>query len=223
VTFNELKHARRDLFRNPRVIEHIGQATAFDPRIVDTACKTLLEADLLPCASDEKADALAIDGAVVLMALGSRQTRPDAIVRVVSKLRDMEHQLVIGPGRSSEATNEPQSRPPDLFVHGVAEVIKQTWERMRPPFDYEDADVGVNVLWGDRGEVLYGVIDHKSGRRKHIYSDATLPVPPGISAEWDFVALRTVGGQIFTTLSVFQYAKVLKDSAAGTLAELEEL
>jgi hypothetical protein len=223
MAFNQLKHARRDLFRNPRVIEHIGKATALDPRIVDTACKTLLEADLLPCASDEKADALAIDGALVLMALGSRQTRPDAIVRVVSRLRDMEHQLVIGPARSSEATNEPKRRPPDLFVYGVAEVIKQTWERMRPPFDYEDADVGVSLLWGDHGEVLYGVIDHESAHRRHVYSNVTLPVPPGITAEWDFVELRTVGGQIFTTMSIFQYAWVLKDSAVSTSAELDEL
>jgi len=224
MTSIDLKCARRDLFTAPRVVRHIGRATALESRIVDTACRALLEADLLPCATDGKAAALATDGALVLMALGSRQTEPEAIVRAVGRLRDMRHQAVVGPATTpSMVPDEPRHAPPDLFVDGVAAVIRRTWRMMRAPLDGGDADTGVSVLWGDRGEVLYGVVDHKSGRRKHIYSDATLPVPPGISAEWDFVELRTVGGQIFTTLSIFQYAKVLKDSAVGTLAELEEL
>ncbi|WP_398466541.1 hypothetical protein [Tardiphaga sp.] len=220
MAFNELEQARRNLFRTPRVIKHIGQATVQDPRIVDTACKALLEEGLLPCVSDGKADALAIDGAMVLMALASRQTEADAIVRVLGRLRDMQHQVVVA--RPTIVSTEPRRLPSDLFVHGVAEVIKQTWQNMRAPIIDEDADIGVSILWGDRGEVLYGVIDYVSEHRKHIYSNAKLPVPPGIADEWDFIELRTVGGHSFSTLSIFYYAKVLKDSAVGTPAELDE-
>lgn len=220
--FDELMHARRNLFRTPRVVQHVGRATGQDPRIIESACNALLEAGLLPCASGGKADALAIDGAVVLMALGSRQTEPDTIVRVVSRLREMTHQVTIGPARPSVGSTEARPAPPDLFVHGLAGVIGRTWKLMRAPTNYEDADIAVSVLWGDRGEVLYGVIDHESDHRKLIYSSATLPVPPGIAAEWDFVELRTVGGQIFSAISIFQYACVLKDSAVGTPAELDE-
>lgn len=214
----ERSSVRRALFESPQFIQRVAGATDLDPKIVDTVCEALFGAGLLPSASSGAADALADDGAMVLSALGSRQRDPGAIVRVSGRLRNMRHQVVVGSGGSAEA-GEPQSRA-KLFGGGLADVIKETWQATAVSTNGRRGELGVSILWGEGGEVLYGLIEHVTGRR-HVYSSATLPVPHGIAAEWDFVELPTVGGQIFSPPSILRYATLLGEHVAGTAAELK--
>lgn len=219
--YNEPQGARRSLFGSHQFSKQIAAATELDAGVVANACRALVAAGLIPCAAAENTDALATEGAMVLMAIGGRQAQPDAIVRVLARLDNMTHQVVVGKGTPGIQGGRERA-PADLFAQGLSDVLKQTWQILREPAGGRIGAVNVSMLWGDeRGGVLYGVIDHVTDHRKHVYSSATLPVPHGIADEWDFVQLHTVGGAIFSPQSILRFATLLEDSVAGTAAELD--
>lgn len=220
--YSEPQDARRSLFGSRQFSKQIAAATELDAEVVANACGALVATGLIPCAAEENTDALATEGAMVLMAIGGRQAQPDAIVRVLARLSNMTHQVVVGTGTPSGIQAGRERAPSNPFAQGLADVLKQTWQILREPAGGRIGAVNVSMLWGDeRGGVLYGVIDHVTDHRKHVYSSATLPVPHGIADEWDFVQLHTVGGAIISPQSILRFATLLEDSVAGTAAELD--
>jgi hypothetical protein len=221
--YTESQKARRALFGSRRFSEAVAGAIELDGARIANACAALVATGLVPCASLRNMDALATEGAMSLMAIGGRQSQPDAIVRVLGRLGNMTHQVVVGSGKPTWSQAGTNGTAPELFAHGLENVLKQTWRSIREPIPGRTAVMGVSMFWGDeRGGVLYGVIDHLTDGRKHIYSSAPLRIPQEIAAEWDFVQLPTVGGSIFSPLSILRYAALLDDGVAGTAAELED-
>jgi hypothetical protein len=75
--------------------------------------------------------------------------------------------------------------------------------------------------WSDElGTVLFGVVEQQKVQRQRVYASAAV-IPPGIAEQCDFIKLQTVGGTIFSPLSVPRFGALLDASVADT-AQISE-
>jgi hypothetical protein len=81
--------------------------------------------------------------------------------------------------------------------------------------------VAVSMLWSDmQHSILFGVIEQSVGRRKRVYATDPFRIPSGVTNEWHFVQLPTVGGIKYEPRSILRFGALLDASVADTAARL---
>jgi len=103
---NEANEVRRNLFETLKFRDEAADRLTLDKAMVSNAVAALLEAGSIPCTNPDNAGALAVDGARILVAIGSR-VRPTAIARVRERFCAMTVQIDT-PNRNTTAVNRPQ-------------------------------------------------------------------------------------------------------------------
>ncbi|MFB6418573.1 hypothetical protein [Bradyrhizobium tunisiense] len=94
-----------------------------DRKMVKRAVNALMEARIVPCSRSDNAEALAMDGAWLLMGIGSR-VRPDAIARVTPRFASMTLQIDGESPRSPANAGAPSA----TFEDEMAALFRNTWK-----------------------------------------------------------------------------------------------
>jgi hypothetical protein len=80
------------------------------------------------------------------------------------------------------------------------------------------------VLWRDeRGSLPFGKLERwEKGRtrRTRTYASEKLRLPAAVGGDWDFVQLPTVGGTVFSPLSLLGFYELLDEGVEDTAASL---
>jgi hypothetical protein len=106
------------------------------------------------------------------------------------------------------------------FGTDVAEVFLNLWGAVRGSSTKGFKGVAIGVYWSDeRGSLLSGTIEQASASRKRTYATQALPAPPG-GGKWDFVQLPTIGGTLFSPMSILRFGALLDASVEETAARL---
>jgi hypothetical protein len=193
-----------------------------DPKMVRDAIDALVVAGVVPCTRADNAEALAMDGAWMLLGIGSR-VRPDAIARVTPRFAAMALQIDGDPARSAKGGSSGAT-----FENELAALCRETWTRAGeaavPPV------LGAGLYWSDgRGTLLFGTIDSwERGRPRHrkIFASEPLRLPQAPGGEWDFVhldesfRLPAVGGIAFSPAKLTGFIELLAEGVAGTAASV---
>ena len=111
--------ARRKLFENQGFSREVAERLNLDRKMVKVPINALVVAGAVPCSRPDNAEALAMDGAWLLLSIGSR-VRADAIARVTPRFASMTLQIDGDRphGTSSVATT---------FEDEVASIFKASW------------------------------------------------------------------------------------------------
>lgn len=216
--------ARLALFGLTAFRDEVAERLNLDIGKVAPPIEALLQAKVIPCLRADNAEALALDGAKMLLAIGSQQARPASVVRVSERLGAMTLQAEIGdPQSAGPADIFPQSKS-SSFEAAMAEMIRNLWKAAHGKSPDGFRAIAVSVLWNDeRGSCLFGTIDQwEKGRtrRKRIYASEPLVLPAAIAGNWDFIQLPTVGGTVFPPLSLLGFYELLEEGVEDTAAGL---
>jgi hypothetical protein len=211
---------RRRLFRSRLFRDQVADRLELDASLVVPAIDALTEADMIPCRLSRNAKALAVDGAMILAAIGGRQSRPASIVRVGSTLCSMTLQHETGrPKRLGVADIFPNTASIS-FGTDVAEVFLNLWAAAHGSSTKGFKGVSVGVYWSDpQGSLLLGAIEQRSEGRKRIYSTEAFPTPPG-GGQWDFVQMPAAGGTLYSPMSILRFGALLDASVDETAAQI---
>jgi hypothetical protein len=225
----EATEARRKLFQAREFRDEAVERLNLKGAMVTNAIAALLEAGSIPCARSDNAEALGLDGASLLIAIGS-QVRPDAIARVTKRFAAMTLQIDTERPKGAAGAGTPP-REPVTFEAELMGMFQNSWQAARSASSSSINAMGVSLLWHDpRGSVLFGTIDRwKRGKPRHkkIYASESLrlPLPPG-GGTWDFVQLLdsfqlpTVGGTFFSPLPLLGFCELLAEGVEDTAADL---
>jgi len=210
---------RRRLFRSRLFHDQVADRLQLDGSLVAPAIKAMIEADMLPCRLSGSAQALAVDGAVILAGIGSRRSHPASIVRAGTEFCGMTLRCETGgPKRLGVADIFPNTKSIS-FGTDVAEVFMNLWKAAHGSSTKGFKGVAVAVHWSDtQGSVLLGTIE-QSTDRKRIYASRAFPASSAIG-EWDFVQISTVGGTVFSPRSILRFGALLDASVDETAAEI---
>lgn len=126
----EARGARRDLYASADFRDELAERLNFGIERVTAPIDALLRAEIIPCPRVSNAEALAFDGAKILLAIGGQQTRPASIVRVSERLGAMTMQAEIGNKESAGAADIFPKSKSASFEADLAAVI-QTCGRLR--------------------------------------------------------------------------------------------
>ena len=116
--------ARRKLFETQGFRREAAERLNLDRRMVKQAINALVEAGVVPCWRSDNAEALAVDGAWLLMGIGSR-VRPDAIARVTPRFAEMTLQIDGDNPRGAPTTGVPSQKL--TFEAELAAIFRNTW------------------------------------------------------------------------------------------------
>lgn len=211
------QQARRDAFGNRLFSSGAARNLELPDNMVANAVDVLVDANVLPCDLADNSEALAADGASVLMAIGSRQAAPASILRAVRRLSTMPFEFEIGDPA------EPKSGLVDLFPQNASSsfgsdlsaILLNMWQAARGTAT-KFKGVSVTMAWIDeRGNQLFGAIEQGPAGRKRIYSSD----PSQASTGRD---LSAVGGIIYSPKSLLRFAAHLDATMAGTGAALKQ-
>ncbi|WP_375157918.1 hypothetical protein [Bradyrhizobium sp. RDT46] len=208
---------RRKLFESNGFRREASERLNLDRKMVQQAIEALVAAGVVPCLRPDNVEALAMDGAWLLMGIGSR-VRPDAIARVTPRFASMTLQI--------DGAN-PRSVPKAgvSFEEELAGMFRKMWcEAAMPPVQ------GVGLHWIDgRGTVLFGTIDRwERGGPKHqkVFASEPLQLPQAPGGEWDFVhlldsfRLPAVGGISISPLPLLGFIELLAERVEETAASV---
>jgi hypothetical protein len=207
--------AREELFRSPGFRAEAAERLGHDARRVASCLDILLEAGRLPSLLEDNSAALATDGSLILCAIGSQQTRPESVIRVTDRFCAMKFQCDLGRKANTDRPNADimGQLPSTSFANDLAALFHNLWIASRGASAFGFRPTAVHMLWSDeRGRTIFGVIEQWSTRRKRIYSNANLPMLEG--AGWDFVQLPSVGGTVFSPLSIVGFGELLDEGIA---------
>jgi hypothetical protein len=211
---------RRELFSTTLFQEQVADRLQLDGRLVAPAIQAMVEADMLPCRLSRDEKALAVDGSLILAAIGGRQSRPTSTVRVGSTLCSMTLRNETGSPKSQGRADIFPTNNSVSFGTDVAEVFLNLWGAVRGSSTKGFKGVAIGVYWSDeRGSLLSGTIEQASAGRKRTYATQALPAPPG-GGKWDFVQLPTIGGTLFSPMSILRFGALLDASVEETAARL---
>jgi hypothetical protein len=217
--------ARRKLFETQGFRREAAERLNLDRGMVKQAINALVVAGVAPCTRPDNAEALAIDGAWLLMGIGSR-VRPDAIARVTPRFASMTLQIDGESPRAAPSAGAPSHG--STFEDELAAIFRNMWNAASdtaiPPVQ------GVGLHWTDgRGSVLFGTIDRwERGRPRHrkVFASEPLLLPQAPGGQWDFVhlldsfRLPAVGGISFSPLPLLGFIELLADGVEGTAASV---
>lgn len=215
--------ARRKLFETQGFRREVAERLNLDPKMVKPAINALVAAGVVPCTHPDNAEALAMDGAWLLMAIGSR-VRPDAIPHVTPRFASMTLQIDSDGPRSAPKSSV--SSHIVTFEAELAAIFRNAWngenEAAMPPVQ------GVGLHWTDgRGSVLFGTIDRwerGAPRHRKVFASENLQLPQAPGGEWDYVQLfdsfrlPAVGGISFSPVPLLGFIELLAEGVEGTAA-----
>lgn len=216
---NASRHARELIFRAPWFQDEVAGRLELEEPLISRAIEAILAAGILPSSFHANSKALAVDAATMLLAIGTRQTRPESTCRVAKRLEAMRQQCEIGsqPELDEKADIFPQtdstSFGSDLFV-----LFQNLWRAARGTTTKGFKGVSVSMLWNDDGSILFGLIEQN--QRKRIYSSEALQIPAG---GWDYIRLPAAGGTIFSPLIILRFGALLDAVVSDTAATLDGL
>jgi hypothetical protein len=224
------REPRRKLFESAAFRDEAAERLSLKGAMVTNAVGALLAAGSIPSVRSDNAEALGVDGANLLIAIGS-QVRPDAIARVTKRFAAMTLQIdAEKPKGAAGAGNQPQEGPV-TFEDDLTAMFQNSWKAAHSGSLSSINAMGVSLLWHDpRGSILFGTIDRwERGKPRHkkIYASEPLrlPSPPG-GGQWDFVhlldsfRLPAVGGTIFSPLPLLGFCELLAEGVEDTAAGL---
>ncbi len=219
----EALDVRRRLFQSELFWEQASDRLSLEGDLIRRPLVALLESGLLPCDLAHNARALAADAAMILLAVGSRQSAPNSIVRVTKRLGTMNQQCEIGGRDPARGIADIFPRDTSLtFGTDLSDLFCNLWRAARQSTTSGFAGVTVSMLWADeRGSVLFGEIDQPGTGRKRVFSNEPLHIPSTPDVAWKFVQLPTVGGIVFSATSILRFAALLAASVANTRASLD--
>jgi hypothetical protein len=202
----------------------VAERLELDITKVAPPIEALLQAGVIPCEHPDNAEALGVDGAKILLAIGSQQARPASIVRVSERLAAMTLQIEIsGQASVGAARTLPRSKS-SSFETDLTLISRSLWKAAHGPSPSRIHPVAVSILWNDeRGSCLFGTIDQwERGRtrRKKIYSSESLGLPAAIVGNWDAFQLPAVGGTVFSPLPLLGLCDLLDEGVGDTPASL---
>ena len=215
--------ARRTLFETQGFRREVAERLNLAPRMVKPAINALVAAGVVPCTHQDNAEALAMDGAWLLMAIGSR-VRPDAIPGVTPRFASMTLQIDNdGPRSASKASVSP---PVVTFEVALAAMFRNAWnvenDGAMPRVQ------GVGLHWTDgRGSVLFGTIDRwerGAPRHRQVFASETIQLPQAPGGEWNYVylfdsfRLPAVGGISFSPVPLLGFIELLAEGVEETAA-----
>jgi hypothetical protein len=217
--------ARRKLFETQGFRREAAERLNLDRGMVKKAINALVVAGVVPCTRPHNAEALAVDGAWLLMGIGSR-VRPDAIARVTPRFAEMTLQIDGDNPRGAPTTGIPS--PGSTFEAELAAIFRNTWNAASGA---TIAPVqGVGLHWTDgRGSVLFGTIDRwqRGGpRHRKVFASESLQLPQAPGGQWDFVQLLdsfrvpAVGGISFSPLPLLGFVELLAEGVEETAASV---
>ena len=220
----EAREVRCALFESPMFRDEVADRLALDIAKVAPPLDALLEAKAIPCSRADNAQALATDGAKMLLAIGSQQVRPASVVRVAERLGAMTMQVEVGNRTGAGAADIfPRSKSVS-FEADLAEMFQNLWRAAYGSSPDGFRATAVSVLWSDeRGSLLFGKLEQwEKGRtrRTRIYASEQLRLPAGPGGDWDFVQLPTVGGTVFAPLPLLGFYELLDEGVEDTAASL---
>lgn len=214
--------ARRRLYESRLFRAQVADRLSLDHSLVTKSVDALLAGNLLPSKMSTNAKSLAADGASILLAMGSQQPGPNSITMTMMKFGLMSLQHEIGGRDRPLGVADIFPRTQSIcFGTDLAELLLNLWKAAHGSSTSGFAGVSVKMLWSDvRGTVLFGVVEQQNGRCQRLY--ATAPVIPTGADQWDFVQLETVGGTIFSPLSILRFGGLLDASVADTAAAFDK-
>ena len=209
-------NAREMIFRSLWFPEEVAHRLELDEELVTHSIGAVLEAGNVPCSIGNNSDSLAVDGATMLLAIGSRQSSSESTVRVARRLATMALQCEIG-GQSELAGRADLFPQRDSIGFGsdLYAVFQNLWRAARGTTTNGFKGVSVSMLWNDDGSILFGAIEQNQRRR--IYASEALQIPAG---GWDYVQLPAVGGTKFSPLAILRFGALLDAVVADTTATL---
>jgi hypothetical protein len=225
---NKANQARRKLFEAREFQDETAERLNLTGAMVTNAIGALLAAALIPCSRSNSAEALAVDGATLLMAIGS-QVRADAIARVTTRFAAMTLQIDTDRPKGAAATGT-KPRGPVTFEDDLSAMFQHSWKAARSASHSSINAMGVSLLWHDpRGSVLFGTIDRwerGKPRYKKIYASESMRLPAAPGGDWDFIhlpenyRLPTVGGTIFSPPPLLGFCELLAEGVEETAASV---
>jgi hypothetical protein len=214
--------AREQLYRSQdfrkKFLQKVGSGHGFRPVL---CLDVLLDAGLLPSASEDNSVALATDAATILLAIGSQQTHHESVLRVTKRLREMNFKCHVGKNAADDGPTADimQRLPSTSFANDIAALFENLWRSVHGKSARGFRPTAVQMFWSDeRGATLFGVIEQWSTKRKRLYSNTDFPNLEGTG--WDFVQLPTVGGSSFEPLTVLRLGEILEQGVAGSPAAI---
>jgi hypothetical protein len=119
--------ARRALFELGAFRDEVAERLNLEIAKVAPPIEALLQARVIPCPQADNAKGLALDGAKMLLAIGSQQARPASVVRVSERLGAMTLLAEIGNRKSAGLADIfPQSKS-SSFEADLAEMIRNLY------------------------------------------------------------------------------------------------
>ncbi|MGY4617634.1 hypothetical protein ACVWZ4_002861 [Bradyrhizobium sp. USDA 4472] len=211
------QQARRNAFATDAFSKGAARNLELGDELIVNAVDALVDANVMPCDLADNSDALAVDGAAILMAIGSRQTEAASILRVTRRLSTMPFEFEIGDPA------EPVADRFDLFPEqaaysfgsDLAAVLKNMWQAARGTTK-KLKGVSITMAWSDeRASHLFGAIEQGKGGRQRIYSSEASQWPTGSDTPF--------GGIIYSPKALLRFAAHLDATMAGTAASLDEV
>ncbi|MCP1761152.1 MULTISPECIES: hypothetical protein [Bradyrhizobium] len=186
-----------------RDVADILQRPAAEMRLYSAS---LIEAGLLPAATETGAAAVATEGARIVAAALGRQVRPASVVRVTGRILAMEHQ---GDLENMGAPNERSAAAAtgETFEARLARTLRGTWEATERLSGPLSVPPNVMVTWNDGGRVLHGIIS--MGSKTSVYSSASTGEFVALQGRWRNDA---VGGAAFTALALLGMAEQIREA-----------
>jgi hypothetical protein len=114
------------MFELPAFRNEVAERLELDIARVAPPIDALLEARAIPCPRADNAEALATDGAKILLAIGSQQVRPASAVRVAERLGAMTMQVEVG-NKTSAGSADIFPRSTVSFEADLAEMFQNLW------------------------------------------------------------------------------------------------
>ena len=172
-----------------------------------------------PSPAQDNLLALATDGALIIAAVGSLQTRLETVLDVTDRLCAMTLQFSIDKRTAVGRTIANDQENASSFVTDFAELFREYWTAPRGAFTEGLCHTVVSVYKGDtEGNVLFGVLDRWSAKREQIYSSACLPVHGHSNPSASLPLSR--GGSLFMPAAIANLAETLYarlDRTAGAI------
>lgn len=212
------QQARRDAFGTRAFSKGTARNLELSDEMVANAVAALVDANMMPCDLADNSEALAVDGATILMAIGARQADAASILRVTRRLSTMPFEFEIGDPA------EPSADRFDLFPQeasysfgrDLGAVLQKMWQAARGATK-KFKGVSITMAWSDkRGSHLCGAIEQGARGRQRIYSSDPSQWPTGRDTP-------TFGGIIYSPKALLRFAAHLDATMAGTAASLDEV
>jgi len=212
------QQARIDAFSERVFSAGAARNLELSDKIVANAVRALIQGDVMPCDLADNSEALAVDGAAILMAIGSRQVNPVSIRRVARRFSTMPFEFEIG-DPADRAEDRVDLFPPDAslsFGGDLAAILRNMWQAARGK-SKKLKGLSVTMAWNDeQGGELCGAIEQGAAGRQRVYSSD--------SSHWSRGSdLSTVGGIIYSPKALLRFAAHLDATMAGTAANLDEV